>query len=112
MNLRSQDGAGSVLGVALVAATVSLVLAVAPLCLVLVARTSVSSAADASALAAADARVGLSTGFPCEVAGRLAHSNRVSLTSCNLDGFDATVTVSRSVLGFDVVATATAGPPR
>jgi secretion/DNA translocation related TadE-like protein len=105
-------GSGSILGITLVAATASAVLLLAPVCVIQIAQVAVSTAADAAALAAADARIGLSAGFPCAVAERVAAANGTTIAGCRLDGFDATVRVHSSVLGFEVEATATAGPPR
>jgi secretion/DNA translocation related TadE-like protein len=87
-----------------------LVATVLPLYAVLATRSAVAGAADAAALAAADARVGMTGGFPCDVAAEVAVANGVSLASCEVDGYVATVSVERSVLGFLVAARATAGP--
>jgi secretion/DNA translocation related TadE-like protein len=110
-DIRTVGGSGSVMGIALVMATVFALVAVAPLTVVLVSRTQVASAADAAALAAADTRVGIIAGFPCESAGKVAAANRVYLINCRLDGLEATVSVGRQVLGYAVTAVATAGPP-
>jgi secretion/DNA translocation related TadE-like protein len=107
-----ERGSGSVLGLALIGAIVGLVIAVVPLYAVLAARSNVAGAADAAALAAADARVGVATGFPCERAAEVAAANGASLTGCVVDGLVATVAVSRTILGFRLESTATAGPPQ
>jgi secretion/DNA translocation related TadE-like protein len=107
-----ERGAGSVLGIGIMGAILLLVMACAPLAEILLSQSAVAAAADAAALAAADARVGIVGGFPCEVAAKVAIANRVQLASCSLDGLDATVRVSRLVLGFEVAARATAGPSR
>lgn len=104
------DGAGSVLAIAIVAAMVLLAMAAIPLYVVLATRSAVAGAADAAALAAADVRVGVVGGFPCDVAAQVAAANNVILHSCEVDGYIATVAVERSVLGFSVVCRATAGP--
>jgi secretion/DNA translocation related TadE-like protein len=109
---RSEGGSGSVLGIALVGAIVGLTVAVGPLYAVLAARSTVAGAADAAALAAADARVGVVTGFPCDRAAEAATANGATLTACEVDGLIATVSVSRTILGFDLESTATAGPPQ
>ena len=108
----TESGAGSVLGVAVIGAMIGGVMLVGPLAMVAVASASVSAAADAAALAAADVRVGREPGFPCTAASTVALANRVTMTVCRVDGFDATVSVEHRVLGFLVEATATAGPPR
>jgi secretion/DNA translocation related TadE-like protein len=109
--IRTDRGSGTVMGIALLMATMLAVVAVVPLALILVSRTQVASAADAAALAAADTRVGIIAGFPCESAGKVAAANRVHMITCRLDGLEATVSVGRQVLGFAVTAVATAGPP-
>lgn len=104
-------GSGSVLGVGLIGAIVCLVAVVVPLYAVLAARSATAGAADAAALAAADARVGAVTGFPCERAAEVAAANGAVMTGCTVDGLIATVTVTRSVVGFTLEQTASAGPP-
>ena len=104
-------GAGSILAVAIIGALCALTALVLPLYTVLVIRASVAGAADAAALAAADARVGRATGFPCEQAAVVAEANGADLVSCTVDGLVVTVSVSRPVAGFVVRAAATAGPP-
>lgn len=107
-----EAGAATVVTVAMMAAVVSLTAMALPLYSVLVVRQSVAAAADAAALAAADVAVGRAAGSPCEVAARVAIANGASLTSCELDGLVATVAASRLMLGFELSAWATAGPPR
>ena len=109
--MRGDRGAGTVLAVGVIGAIVTLALVAIPLYAVLSTRSAVAGAADAAALAAADARIGVVGGLPCEIAGRVARVNGAVLTSCELDGFVATVVVERSVGGFAVAASATAGPP-
>jgi secretion/DNA translocation related TadE-like protein len=108
----TERGAGSVLAIGIMASTALLSIACIPLVLVLVVKSQASAAADAAALAAADVRVGIVAGFPCEVARKIAVANRVQLVSCTLDGLDATVRVTFRVAGLDVEAIATAGQPR
>ena len=110
--MRSERGSGSVLGIALAGAIVGLTVAVAPLYAVLVARSTVAGAADAAALAAADARVGIVTGYPCDRAAEVAAANGAALTECDVDGLIATVSVGVTILGFTLESSATAGPPQ
>ena len=111
MRWREEHGSGSLLGVALVGAIVCLVAVVVPLYAVLAARSSVDGAADAAALAAADAPVGAVSGYPCERAAAVDAANGTILVECTVDGLVATVAVSRSVVGFTIEERATAGPP-
>jgi secretion/DNA translocation related TadE-like protein len=106
-----ERGAGSVLAVSIVAAVVVLASLALPLYTVLVVRASVSGAADAAALAAADTVSGVVSGIPCERAAAVAQENGAQLDACASDGLVVTVSASRAVLGFRVVVAATAGPP-
>lgn len=113
MRLASREaGAGSVLAIAVIAAVISLSAALIPLYTVYCAKASVATAADAAALAAADARVGAATGFPCDRAAEVAAANGATMVACGADGLILTVSVERFVLGFRVQSTATAGPPQ
>lgn len=82
-----------------------------PLYVVLSAKQRSAAAADAAALAAADVAVGIVPGVPCAAAASLATANGAILTRCEPDGAVVTVRVDIRILGFDVPATATAGPP-
>ena len=71
-----------------------------------------STVADAAALAAADAASGAVSGAaPCERAAELAETGTATVSTCELDGLIATVTVSATFLRFPVTAMARAGPP-
>lgn len=87
------------------------VLLLAPVYNLLSARSRATASADAAALAAADAAIGRTPGFPCDLAGLVAGANGVAVTDCQVDGVIVTVRVSIDILGFPVTATATAGPP-
>ena len=100
------------LALALIAAVIGFTAAVIPLYVVLNAKATVAAAADSAALAAADARVGAATGYPCDRAVEVAAANGTAVRSCEADGLILTVSVGRSVLGFEVRATASAGPPQ
>jgi secretion/DNA translocation related TadE-like protein len=99
-----------VLGVGLAGAIVCLATVIVPLYAVLVARSATAGAADAAALAAADARVGAVSGFPCERAAEVAEANGATMVHCSVDGLVATITVTRSIAGFSIEQTASAGP--
>ena len=105
--------AGSALaaGVLVVAASLSLGLAVVAGASVTAQRTA--GAADAAALAAADAASGAvpSAAAPCELAARVADAAGVTLTECALEGFVATVGVQAAYAGLAAVSRARAGPP-
>jgi secretion/DNA translocation related TadE-like protein len=104
-------GAGSVLAVSVLGGVIAITAISLPLYTVLIVRSSVSGAADAAALAAADTVSGVFGGVPCDRAADVVAANGARLDSCAVDGLIVTVSASRSILGFRVVATATAGPP-
>ena len=108
-------GSASVALVGVVAVTAVLAVAALAGTQALAERSRVAGAADASALAAADAAAGLVPGGdgPCSAAGSLARANAVERTSCLVEERVVTVGVTGSValLGVVVQASATAGPP-
>lgn len=111
MTAVSDRGSGTVLAVALVGGIAALASLSLPPYMGLAVRQSVSAAADAAALAAADVAVGIVPGYPCEVAGTVAVANGASLSSCKADGLVVTVSATRSIVGIAVTSFATAGPP-
>jgi secretion/DNA translocation related TadE-like protein len=109
---RSDDrGAGSVLALAVVAALGLGMSVLLPFTLLLPIKPRVKGAADAAALAAADAAVGLVPGAPCELAATVADANGSSVLTCRVDGLVATVSTGTTVLGVPISATSSAGPP-
>ncbi|MFD4422618.1 Rv3654c family TadE-like protein [Agromyces sp. NPDC058484] len=108
---RDDRGAASVLALGIVGAVVGLTAMVVPTATVFVISQRVANAADAAALAAADALSGAVPGVPCELAAQTSARNGAMLTSCETVGPDATVTVVSSSLGMELSASARAGPP-
>lgn len=111
VRLAGERGSGSVLAVGLIAAVTIITVVLVPVASGLAGRSSVAAAADLAALAAADVAVGLAPGIPCELAATVASTNGATLRSCTVDGLIVTVVVGARVLGVDVTAAATAGPP-
>lgn len=109
--MRGEAGSGSVLGVAVIAATIAVASLMIPVIRALAAVGHGWAAADASALAAADVAVGIQPGVPCESAAAVAASNGARLDGCVVDGVVVTVSVEVAVLGFGLSVRATAGPP-
>jgi hypothetical protein len=109
--VRREDGAGTVLAVALVAAVVAAFLLAAAGALVLDAHRRVVAAADAAALAGADVALGDATGVPCARAASLAAAADVRLDRCAQRGTLVRVHASTVVLGVALGADAVAGPP-
>ncbi|MEO8095908.1 MAG: Rv3654c family TadE-like protein [Pseudolysinimonas sp.] len=109
--MRSDRGAGAVLALAVLGTVTLVVVAVLTLGAALVVRQRVIGAADAAALAAADAATGAVSGDPCALAAEAARANRAVLAECRLDGLIATVEVV-GVFGITPFrAVSTAGPP-
>lgn len=108
--MRSERGAGTVVALGLGLGIVAVLMLALPAWLALATRHSVTAAADAAALAAADVASGLVPGYPCEMAAHVAAANRASVALCTVDGLVATVVVSRGILGLTIEESATAGP--
>jgi secretion/DNA translocation related TadE-like protein len=103
-------GAGGVLALAIVAAVIALTFTAIALGAALVARQRVVAAADASALAAADALLGAHPGAPCGLAAEVAAAHRVALIGCELHGAEALVTTGAEFAGLPIRAESRAGP--
>jgi len=110
--IRDDAGAGGVLALAIVGATIACALAALSLGSALAARQRLVAAADAGALAAADVLLGVVAGDPCARAAEVAAAHRVALTACDIDAAEARVRVGTSVLGVPISAESRAGPPR
>lgn len=109
--VRREEGAGTALAVALTAAAVAVFLLAAAVAGVLDAHRRLEAAADAAALAGADAALGMATGFPCGRAADLAAAAGFRVVSCAQRGDLVRVRLSTSALGVPLGAEALAGPP-
>lgn len=109
--MNREEGAGTALAVALVAAIVVVFGLGAAVAVLLETRHRVVATADAAALAAADTALGNATGVPCDRAAAIAVDARVSVESCRQRGALVRVGTAASVLGVTVRAVAVAGPP-
>ena len=76
-----------------------------------VAGQRLASAADAGALAAADAASGAVPGIPCDRAGEVAGAFGAVVEACDLHELIATITVSMRFGPVTARASARAGPP-
>lgn len=65
-------------------------------------------AVQAAALAAADSLNGFTTGYPCQVAQRIAEENMAKLVECRIVGFETFVTTKVETLGMVHFASARA----
>ncbi|MFE6963938.1 Rv3654c family TadE-like protein [Agromyces sp. NPDC057679] len=108
---RDDRGAASVVALGLVGAIIGLSALLVPVLGAFVGSQRAANAADAAALAAADASSGAVPGTPCALASAIAERNGVELVSCELDGPIAEVSVRAGVPGFALTAEARAGPP-
>jgi secretion/DNA translocation related TadE-like protein len=106
----SDRGAGTILGLAILGAFLTLTLMLVPAWALLAAKQKLAGAADAAALAAADARLGVVGAYPCPLAATVARANGATLIACAIDGLVVTVAVWGHVGGIKVTAVATAGP--
>ena len=93
----SEEGSGTVLALAIIAALLVLTVVIAGLIGVVSANRRASAAADLSALAAADAYRGLTEGDPCAVAANLAERHGAHLESCTFPNRPETVEVTVAV---------------
>jgi secretion/DNA translocation related TadE-like protein len=109
--MRSEQGAGAVLALAIVGAIAIVMVAVLGMGSAFAVRQRVSGAADAAALAAADVASGALPGIPCGVADEVARTNRTELAACTVDGLVVTVQVIAQAGVIPVSARARAGPP-
>lgn len=110
---KNEQGAGTALALGLVFAMLLLLGMVLMLGQGVSAAGRAATAADLSALAAADAYRGLSSGAPCQLAADVAARHGASLMACALAG-DYSVSVQVSVktpLPWLSTGMARAGPP-
>jgi len=103
--------AGTILSVGIVGCAATLAVAFTTAGAAAVFSQRLAGAADAAALAAADAASGVVEGSPCERAGEIARAAGTELAACELDGVTATVTVAGTFGRFAATASARAGPP-
>lgn len=109
-SVRSENGSGSVLALGILAVAVGMFALLQLLAVTLHQNRINEVAVDTAAIAAADSLRGLSTGYPCEVAERIAHINGANLTACRIVGFEVSLRVQSETLGIVLSATARAGP--
>ena len=94
---QSEEGSGTVLALAIIAALLVVTVVIAGLIGVVSANRKASAAADLRALAAADAYRGLTEGDPCAVAADLAERHGAHLESCTFPDRPETVEVTVAV---------------
>jgi secretion/DNA translocation related TadE-like protein len=100
---------GTLAAVAVVGCCASLTLGFAAAGSAAVFGQRLAGAADAAALAAADAASGAVVGVPCELAEHVSAVFGAALTACEVDGLTATVSVSARFGPVTAAASARAG---
>ncbi len=83
---RREEGAGTALAVAVIAAVLVCAMLAGAVAVVLDARRRAAAAADAAALAGADTALGLAVGTPCARAGEVAAAGGAELAACEQRG--------------------------
>jgi secretion/DNA translocation related TadE-like protein len=96
-SLKSEQGSGTVMATALVIAALLIISAVLAWVGATRAAMQAASAADLSALAAADTARGLRPGDPCSVAALIAESNGAQLSACTVEADGQSVRIATSV---------------
>ena len=103
--------AGSVAASGLIAVVATLTLGLGTAGAAAVHTQRLTGAADAAALAAADAASGAISGFPCARADEIASRASAEVVSCEVEGLIATVRVAAAFGPFPASSIARAGPP-
>jgi len=103
--------AGSMTAVGIIAGAAILTGGLAAVGTASVVGQRLASAADAGALAAADAASGAVGGIPCDLAGEVTDTFGARVDTCDLEGLVATVTVEMRFGPVTARASARAGPP-
>jgi secretion/DNA translocation related TadE-like protein len=104
-----ETASGTILGIAIVIALLELAVALSFSAGSAKRDQHLAIAAQAGALAAADALNGFTTGFPCEAARAVIEQNRSKLAECRIVNFEVFVSAQDKVLGMVHFASARAG---
>ena len=75
----------------------------------MLAFTRIQARTESSALAAADALKGVSSGNPCIVAKDIASDSQIVLERCRIVGFEVSIETSVETFGFVLTARARSG---
>jgi secretion/DNA translocation related TadE-like protein len=109
-HIRGENGAGTILALAVVSLSVTLLIISQAQAFNLLANLRLQAVADSIAIAAADSLRGLSLGFPCEVAEEMSAANMANLVECRIVGLEVFITVHSGAVGIVLIAKARAGP--
>ena len=105
-----EDGAGSILAIMLVGALLAGFATVTLGTNIAITQQQLQAQTDSIALAAEDALRGVTTGYPCEMAGQFATSYMVKLEECRIVGFGVHVKTHSETMGIVFSAEASALP--
>ncbi|MFM7013638.1 MAG: hypothetical protein ACKOXT_01430 [Actinomycetota bacterium] len=108
--MKSEAGAGTVLALAVIFVVISSLIGGAVIAQQSYLQRSLEATTETMALAAADALLGVSTGFPCIVAKDIAAMSQVNLERCRIVGFEVFIETASESFGFTRRAKARAGP--
>ena len=104
------EGSATVLSLGLSAATVVFGGAIVATLHMMSLAQEIQQVANLAALAASDVAMGVAPGIPCRVARAIVAKNGFELSSCELDGHSATVSVASSQWGVPISRRAHAAP--
>lgn len=107
--LRSESGSGTILAIALMTAALGIFALTQPIMRTEIEQHRLNVRAESIALAAADSLRGLATGYPCEVAGKIAQRFEISLDECRVEALEVEVECHKEVLGVRLISKARAG---
>ena len=110
LHIRGEKGAGTILALAVVLLSVTMLLVSQAQAFNILANIRLQATADSIAIAAADSLRGLSLGFPCEVAEEMSAANMANLAECRIVGLEVFITVHLKAVGIVLIAKARAGP--
>ncbi len=108
--MKNETGAGTILALGIIFATVGIFSAGSFFSLHLLANTRLQATTESMALAATDALRGISSGYPCIVAKDIAVKNQLVLERCRIVGFEVFIETSLEITGIVHQARARAGP--
>ena len=108
--MKNEAGAGTILALGLLFATLGIFSAGSFFSLHLLENTRLQATTEGIALAATDALRGISSGYPCIVAKDIAVNNQLVLERCRIVGFEVFIQTSLKLTGVVHKARARAGP--
>ena len=108
-SMKAETGSGTILAIALITASIGVFALTQSIIRTEIEHHRLNVRVEAIALAAADSLRGLATGYPCEVAGKMAQRLEISLDKCRVEAFEVEVESHKEVLGIRLFSKARAG---